>query len=249
MDPKILNYSKQQIPILSGAHSYVIMPALLAQIDSTDYGPNQTIDDNPPFTNIYHFASEHIVDHQQHLSNTKILITSNVSNFTDSVADSNRSCTEKSKHKRPPKRTSTKKINKLNLTLEPEPELEESSELLELNSPISISKFIFKETDPIQQPVLIENINAENSLNAKQVNDDEQNASRFEPFIGLNQPSFIEKPTETNQLSNGDEINNCDDSVTYIVNCPTLSEIDLNHMMNCFIALDKLKSADSLGLF
>jgi hypothetical protein len=277
MDPKLVNYSKLQIPILNGAaHSYVIMPALLSQIDVTNYATCESteIETTTSFPNIYFTndnttANAYDTDQQQnHLSN-KIQITSGSHGYstynnddanTDDSTSKSQSTVDKNKNNKSSKRLNTKRANKLSLQLHHEPnqspDLDDSSELLELNSPISISKFIFKETDCMQhqhqqqqQQTLMHNINPDNLLNDNHIDNGGRHVHSLESYNDLNNQhaDFINgKPLSDVSPNSSDEANNCD-SVTYIVNCPTLSDVDLNHMMNCFIALNKLNDADNIG--
>ena len=81
MDSKLLNYSKLQIPTLNGlsSHNYVIMPALLSQIDSTK---QQHLDDltvtanNESYQSIY-ISSENSNTNSNNLSDETVYIATN----------------------------------------------------------------------------------------------------------------------------------------------------------------------------
>ena len=289
MDSKLSNYSKLQIPVLNGvsSHNYVIMPALLSQIDSSISGAHQIMEDDllsasnsNGYPSIY-LSSNNNDNNDCNESNDIDIQTETVfitthspmasNNHKKSNRKLNRNLRKKSKFQL--KKNSNKSDNfdanefdnshllayndndstNLNDDIidgisngnndtnchndaddvgidECDDECgddEVDNEDLGLNSKL-ISKFIYKETES-----LIDNFTNSELLNGNTI--DSLTTSS----------EIITNNDNLNENNNGIDLQN-DESVTYIVNCSLMPDIDLSQMMNCYVALNKIND-DNIG--
>jgi hypothetical protein len=289
MDSKLLNYSKLQIPILNGlsSHNYVIMPALLSQIDSTLSSTTTQNSDDMSSSNLYPSIYINSDNSSNNISETVFISSPSssnnhykrqpINNRNSKKINSNKNKSYLKSHKNYNSKINydgSDKVDMINLIdinenpselhyhdnrqmmnynnctslnddiiiedddIDNEDE-EVDEEDLGLNS---ISKFIYKETES-----LIDSFANNESLNANTVdsftnseiirndNDTMLNSNNN----NINDPGLVD--TNVIDLQN-------DESVTYIVNCSLMPDIDLNQMMNCYVALNKLND-DNIGSY
>jgi hypothetical protein len=257
MDSKLLNYSKLQIPVLNGvsSHNYVIMPALLSQIDSTlSSSSSQNIEeDQSSNNNGYYIVDSYNNDIDNTQQTETVFIKSNSTVTYSKNKKSNRKSNKISKKKsKSIKETNNGDLINYGVDLindnhlidleddnneeqEQEEENDEEDdevdeEDLGLNSKL-ISKFIYKETEH-----LIDNF----------TNNELLNTNTIDSFT-TNSENTISNDNNNNLFDNNNVIDlQNDDSDTCIVRCHLMPDIDVNQMMNCYVALNKLND-DNIG--
>lgn len=229
MEHKLLNYSKLQIPILSGSHSYVIMPALLSQIDTLPI--LNTIDDITPIqqckktqknsqsNSIFTSPSNTILTNQNSNSNFSII---NVSSDTESNLNTDPVLADKELQEKfcinfDQFVESVSEENEIEIVNnQVQAQHNHHQEIIQLNSPTTnmINKFIFKETESLVNSTSIDNL-CNTMINDKEptiINVDDSNSfhnkkdlSQASSFVNCD---LITIPQDKEQDVNSQQVNN-----------------------------------------